>query len=299
MKHGLSVSKAYLIDISDSSERQAVLGLFNACSSLGFIFGPLTGGYLADLDPTLSASFLATASVFVVNFCLVALLVPSLNINRSSSNGTSKISSNLHIQQNTGSISYYLKQLVSSVNIFKGIHWWVISDLIFLRFLLTFSTLIFRKNFPIFLDEHFGVGYKTLGQIFSFKGIAATIAAATCGYISKQYSDHSKQITHFALLMAVSIFLITVSPTVSLLVAFLIPLTVATSNLRICMLAVMLERGRADEKGAIIGLGNSISSFSRMLAPIIVGLTQEYSTEATGYLSFILALTATAISLYL
>ena len=303
MKHGLSVSKAYLIDITDGgSERQAALGLFHACSSLGFIFGPLIGGYLADWDQSLSVSFLAGASVFVVNFCLVALLLPSLNTHSSTSNGatvTDKKGGSSRQQQSVGGVSYYLKQLVSSVNIFKGIRWWGMSDLIFLRFVSTFSVLIFRTNFPIFLDVHFSVGYKTLGKIISFNGVAAAIAAASCGYISRLYSDRSKQITHFTLLMAVSIFLITASPSIPLLVALLIPLSVATSNLRICMLTVMLERGREDERGAIIGLGNSISSLSRMLAPSIVGLAQEYSTEAAGYLSFVLALTATGISLWL
>ena len=68
---------AYLADIVSSQERQSVLGMFNACSSLGFIFGPLIGGYLADRDPSLQLSVLAGAGVFGLNFVLVAVLVPS------------------------------------------------------------------------------------------------------------------------------------------------------------------------------------------------------------------------------
>ena len=288
------------MDISSSSERQAALGLFNACSSLGFIFGPLVGGYLADWDQTLSASFLAGAAVFVVNFCLVALLLPSLNHASSDYNGhtvADKRGRSLSQQQIIGGVGYYLKQLASSVNIFKDIRWWGMTDLIFLRFVSTFSLLIFRTNFPIFLDVHFSVDYKTLGKIISFNGVAAAFAAASCGYLSRFYSNRSKQITHFNLLMTFSIFLITASPSIPLLIALLIPLSISTSNLRICMLTVWLERGREDERGAIIGLGNSISSLSRMLAPSLVGLAQEYSTEATGYLSFVLALMATGASL--
>ena len=73
----MSVSKAYLADIASSQERQSVLGMFNAVSSLGFIFGPLIGGYLADRDPSLQLSLLTGAGVFGLNFLVVAILVPS------------------------------------------------------------------------------------------------------------------------------------------------------------------------------------------------------------------------------
>ena len=42
-KHGLAVSKAYLADLVEVEHRQTVLGFFNACSGMGFIFGPLIG----------------------------------------------------------------------------------------------------------------------------------------------------------------------------------------------------------------------------------------------------------------
>ena len=59
----------------------------------------------------------------------------------------------------------------------------------------------------------------------------------------------------------------------------------------------MLERGREEEKGAIVGLANSMSSVSRMLAPSIVGVSQEYSVEFAGYLSSVLALLAAGVVL--
>ena len=59
----------------------------------------------------------------------------------------------------------------------------------------------------------------------------------------------------------------------------------------------MLQRGREEEKGAIVGLANSMSSVSRMLAPSIVGVSQEYSVELAGYLSAVLALLAAGVVL--
>ena len=63
------------------------------------------------------------------------------------------------------------------------------------------------------------------------------------------------------------------------------------------MLSLMLHRGREEEKGALVGLANSMSSLSRMLAPSIVGVIQDYSVEMAGYLSAVLALLAAGVVL--
>ena len=278
LKHGLSVSKAYLTDITDINDRRSVLGLFNALSSLGFIFGPLISGYLADVDPSLTLSVGLGAATFAANFFLVAFCLPVVHNN----SGCMK-ESRLSIDFTT---------LRKSVNIFRGILWTELADLIFARFLLTFAVIMFRTNFPVFLEEHFNADSTTLGKVLSFNGIIAAFSAATCGIISSYYMNHIKQVIHFSLLLAISIACLTISHNTLFLVLFLIPMAMSTSNLRICMLSLMIERGREDEKGAIIGLGNSMSSVGRMLAPSVVGVGQEYGSEVIGYVSTALVVLA-------
>ena len=297
LKHGLSISKAYLADIASSQERQSVLGMFNACSSFGFIFGPLIGGYLADRDPSLQLSLLAGAGVFGLNFLLVAILVPS------SSNSTGKLWEDTSTVIDRNSVLGWMKtnisagQILDSLNIFKGLHWLEMLDIIMVRFLMTFSIIIFRTNFTVFLEEHLQVSNTTFGQILSFNGIASAVASATSGRISKFYSSHVKQVLHFTLLLAFSITCLTLAPNVASVILLLVPMSLSTSNLRICLLSLMLQRGREEEKGAIVGLANSMSSVSRMLAPSIVGVSQEYSVELAGYLSAVLALLAAGVVL--
>ena len=289
------MSKAYLTDIASVQERQSVLGMFNACSSFGFIFGPLIGGYLADRDPSLQLSVLAGAGVFGLNFLLVAVLVPSSSNTVSViDNATAKSEHFFRwIKGNTT-----VRQVLGSLNIFEGLHWWDLLDIIVVRFLMTFSIIIFRTNFTVFLEEHFQVSSTTFGQILSFNGIASTLASATSGKISKFYSSHIKQVLHFTLLLAFSITCMTIAPNVTAIILLLVPFSLATSNLRICLLSLMLHRGREEEKGAIVGVANSMSSVSRMLAPSIVGVSQDYSVEFAGYLSAALALVAAGVVVY-
>ena len=134
---------------------------------------------------------------------------------------------------------------------------------------------MFRSNLTIFLQERFDTDYTTLGKIMSFNGIAAALAAATCGYISRLYSSPTRQMTHLLVLLALSLLAATCAPNLLVLVAMIIPQTIATSNLRICTLNSFLERVSDDEKGHVIGMGYSITSVSRMLAPSFVGVAQE------------------------
>ena len=69
-------------------------------------------------------------------------------------------------------------------------------DIVAVRFLMTFSIIIFRTNFTIFLEEHFHVSNSTFGQILSFNGIASALASATSGKISKLYSSHVLSLIH-------------------------------------------------------------------------------------------------------
>ena len=284
LKHGLSISRAYLTDITEAKERQAVFGMFSACSGLGSIFGPLLSGYLADWDQTLQLSMFCGTGIFALNFFLVWFLVRPLHVQKSTASQ----------DKDRGDLQDMLSfgHLLSSLNIFKGISWRCMGDVIFVRFLMTFAVVMFRSNLTIFLQEHFEVDYKTLGWVISFNGIAAVAASATCGHISRLYSSHTRQLIHAVIVLAVSILGATCAPNIVTVVIFLMPMSVATSTIRICSLSLMLSRVSEEEKGAVIGLSNSISSGSRMLSPGLVGVAQEFSNELAGYVSAGLAMTA-------
>ena len=255
--------------------------MFNASSSLGFIFGPLITGFLADWDQTLQLSMFCGTAIFTFNTVLVWFLVRPLHVQKSAAS-QDKARSDLQDMLSLGHLS--------SLNIFKS--WRSMSDIILVSFLMSFAVLMFRYNLTIFLQERFQMDYRTLGEVLSFNGIAAVVASATCGHISRLYSNHTKQLLHFVTILAVSILGVTCAPSVVTVVIFLMLLSVATANLRICSLSLMLSRVTEGEKGAVIGLNNSINSVSRMFSPSLVGVAQEFSNELAGYVSAGLAMVA-------
>lgn len=271
-KHGLSVGKAYISDITDGKERQSVLGLFNACSSLGFIFGPLISGYLADRDESLQLCMLFGAIVFSLNVIFISILIKPIPVARASAAKDLKE-------------MLTMKHFLSSINIVKGVRWWEMTDLIALKFISSFAILMFRSNLTIFLQENYNTDYKTLGKIIAFNGVAAAIAAATCGYISRLYSNQKTQLAHLLIMLSLSLLGVTFAPNLTILIVMIVPLAVASSNLRICTLNMFLSRVSEEEKGEVIGLTYSITSVSRMLSPSVVGVAQEWDSRLAGYMS--------------
>lgn len=66
-KHTLSISRALLSDLVAEKERPLVIGQFNAASSVGFILGPMVGGYLTELEDGFYLTAFICFSVFILN----------------------------------------------------------------------------------------------------------------------------------------------------------------------------------------------------------------------------------------
>ena len=313
-KQGISICKAYLADITDPPDVSAVLGVFTTVGNAGFIVGPLIGGYLSEWDPTFRAPFLAAGFLFLCIALLVSIVVPDAYTCQNVKN-TSEPSEpmdrkhSLHSKScaKNGAASSTVRgeteirvrplrmlfRLLQQLNFLQGVHWKEFPDLIIERFLLTFAMLVFRQNLTPFLKGHFHIDYLTMGKILSWNGFVAMAAALLVQYISRWYGRAvDSLLQHASLLLSASLLILTLSPSLPCVIIMLAPISFATSTLRIVQLDVNLQRGRSDEKGAIVGLSSSIAAFSRTLAPVLVGILREVNTDLPGYVASVFSLFA-------
>lgn len=318
-KHGLSICKAYLADVTDPPDVSAVLGIFTTSSNAGFIVGPLIGGYLSEWDPTLRSAFLVAGLLFLCIALLVQIVVPETYSNQkvqspsepcepvgSKRDPHGKLCVNHGTAVSASDTGVRLRPLhmclrvLQELNFLQGVHWRELVDLIIERFLLTLAMLVFRQNLPPFLKGHFYIDYLTMGKILSWNGFVATVTALLVQYISRWYGKAiDSLLQHASLLLSASLLTLTFSPSLSFAVIMLAPISLATSTLRIVQLDVTLQRGRADEKGAIVGLTSSIAAFSRTLAPALVGILREVNSDLPGYVASMISLFAFIIMLVL
>ena len=313
-KQGISICKAYLADITDPPDVSAVLGIFTTVGNAGFIVGPLIGGYLSEWDPTFRAPFLAAGFLFLCIALLVSIVVPDTytcqNVQNPSEHSKSTdrkhhLHSKLCAKNGAASSTVggeteikarplrMLFRLLQQLNFMQGVHWKEFPDLIIERFLLTFAMLAFRQNLTPFLKGHFHIGYFAMGKILSWNGFVAMAAALLVQYVSRWYGRAvDSLLQHASLLLSASLLILTLSPSLPFVIIMLAPISFATSTLRIVQLDVNLQRGRPDEKGAIVGLSSSIAAFSRTLAPVLVGVLREVNSDLPGYVASVFSLFA-------
>ena len=69
-----STANAYIADVTEPSERGRAFGMIGAAFGFGFVFGPVLGGFLGEINPR--APFFAAAGLAAVNFCYGLFVLP-------------------------------------------------------------------------------------------------------------------------------------------------------------------------------------------------------------------------------
>ena len=154
-------------------------------------------------------------------------------------------------------------------------------DMLLIRFVMSLSMLIYRSNYTSMLDYRYGVDAKTTGYIISYGSIVGAISGMSVGTIYSYVKDDSKMMLFSAMLMTSSLFGIAISPSIYTVLICMTPLSLSTAIMRVNSHNLMLKRIKPDEKGAVMGVGDSMTSIARMLSPAIAGFAQEVSVIGT------------------
>jgi len=311
-KHSQSISKTYLADASPSVNHAKVFGNFNAISNLGFVIGPLIGGHLAMQTNGFSKVATLTGVIFIINFFFVWLFVKPVEalkgthssrqevVGQLLDGGSTEVVNNKvteHLikresdhEESGNAANTEAESTPKATGIRRIASLGTILDLLVLRFLMGFSMLVFRSNFMSMLEFHFNTNPKTNGYIMSYNGLVSGLSGLFIGSLADFYNhnDYKMQL-HFSCLLTASILGITFSPNIYFVAAFITPLAVSSAVGRVCLTNLTFQRSREDEKGVVLGVGNSLLSFARMISPALGGVLQEFSPYAPGSMGAMLA----------
>ncbi|KFO89503.1 Major facilitator superfamily domain-containing protein 9, partial [Buceros rhinoceros silvestris] len=299
-KHTLSISKALLSDLVSERDRPLVMGRFNAASSVGFILGPVVGGYLTELED----GFYQTSFI-----CLVWMLPWSEENtgnrqhqqgNKGADNFSTKANSDQHLKSATNkamaSDSLFWSPWIQVATVLKRIKGIACSDLwdIFLvRLLMSVAILLYYNNFTLALEERFGVKPLFAGYLMSYSSALGVLAGCLLGPITRLYQHntyrlllHSSTLTCTLILLyasALSIWMVILSSTF---------LAFSTTIGRTCIIDLELTVGGNEASGTLLGVGQSVTSVGRIVAPLLSGISQEFSPCGPPSLGAGLALVA-------
>lgn len=259
----ISVAQAYITDVTDKQERAKAMGMIGAAFGIGFIFGPVTGGFLSQYGYHVPALFAAALSLINLGMITFGLPESLPKEDRQFKTDAPKV--------NLAALMIALKRP------FTG-------PLIIGRFMFGLAFSMFQTVFSLYALSRFQLDAVNVGYVLTYVGVLAVITQGfLVGKIVKRFEE-STLITFFIGLMAISVLGWALANSVMTLLIVLTPLSISGGILNTLLSSTLTKTVEPKEVGGILGLSSSLESFTRVIAPIGGGwLLQSYSASAPGY----------------
>jgi MFS transporter, DHA1 family, tetracycline resistance protein len=251
----IGVAQAYIADVTTKENRSKGMGLIGAAFGLGFVFGPLIGGFLAEYGYMITG--FAAAGFSLLAFLLTLIYLPESNLNREVS--VQKKRALFDIQGT--------KKILSRPELFI---------LVLLFFILTFSFANIYGTFALLGIQVYGFTDLQNGYMFGIVGLtSAIVQGGLIGYVNKIMSKKYIIIIG-AFLIMITLALIPYGQTFLGLAIISIVLSYGTGTLQPTILSLISEVTSDAEQGITLGINQSFSAFARVLGPLWGGFAFEF-----------------------
>lgn len=244
-----SIVQAAIADITVPEHRARNFGLIGAAFGLGFILGPLLGGYIVGVTGNPALPFLFAGVLGVVNVVSVSLFLPETHLVRTAKHHFSLLKAFHHIR------AAYLD--VDARPLYT------------VSFLQMLGFVVYTSLNSVFLSERLGFSEADTGTYFAFVGVCMVLSQVfVVRYVSARYREG--QVLRFALpVLGLFLFLQTfIHESYQLYLAA--PFIAAAVGLISTSLPALISRGVSkDRQGAALGINGSLQALSQGVAPLI------------------------------
>lgn len=265
----LSVAQAYIADVTDEQNRSKGLGLVGAAFGLGFIIGPVTGGFLSQWGYSVPA-FVAAALAFV-NLVLVAFWLPeSLTPEKRAAMSESR-------------------PPITLAALLKALRRPFTGSLLITRFFFGLAFAIFQTIFALYALKKFQLDAQHTGLVLTFVGVLSVfVQGFLIGRLTRRFRE-DVLISISVVVMAASLLGWAAAPSVAWLLVVLVPTAFSGGVLNTLLSSTLTKAVEPQEIGGILGLSASIESLTRVIAPALGGaLLGELGPWAPGVFGSIL-----------
>jgi multidrug resistance protein len=251
----ISVAQAYIADVTTKDNRAKGMGAIGAAFGLGFVFGPLIGGFLSGYGYMVTG--FASAGFSILAFIFTITLLPESNLNRNRPAET--------------------KRKLIDINALKNV--FAIPEramLIFLFFVLTFSFANIYGTFALLGLQVYGFSDMQNGFMFGIIGLtSAVVQGGLIGRINKLVSK-TNILKFGSFFIMIGLALIPYGDTFLGLAIICIFLSIGTGVFQPTVLSLISEVTPETEQGVTLGVNQSFSAFARVLGPLWGGFAFEF-----------------------
>ena len=250
-----AIANAYVTEITSLSNRSKGMGLIGAAFGLGFVFGPVIGGYFGGGD--INNIDYQTPFFFAFVIAIISCLIAYFLLTEPKKRNDQFVSMN------------FLDSFKDLINLFK------IPALLFLitvSFLVTFSFAGFETTFALWTERAMSWASKQTGYAFAFTALlAALIQGIFIGKLTKAFGELKLLITS-CFLMLIGLFFITLSIQNLFYLVFSLGVLGISVGLGNPSLNSLLSKNlNKNIIGTSFGVVQSVGSLARILSPLLAG----------------------------
>jgi predicted MFS family arabinose efflux permease len=251
----IAVAQAYIADVTTKEDRSKGMGLIGSAFGLGFVFGPLIGGFLSKLG--YMETGLGAASFSFIAFIVTMILLPESLPDRSGFVQTKR-------------------KILNTDAILKAFKNPNLAILISLFFILTFSFANIYGTFALLGLQVYGFTDLQNGYMFGIIGFSSAIVqGGLIGTITKFLGKKKILIVGSALIM-ITLAIIPYAGNFLWLAIDGIFLSLGTGMLQPTLLSLISEVTSEAEQGITLGVNQSLSALARMAGPLWGGFAFEF-----------------------
>jgi DHA1 family tetracycline resistance protein-like MFS transporter len=275
----ISTAQAYISDVVDEKNRAKAFGLIGVAFGLGFILGPVIGGVLSHggnfYRPALAAATISFVSLLLTIFYLPESLPRALRNQRRQ------------------------LRIFDVAGLRRAWGYEQLGLLLLIFFLFSLVQAGFEGLFTLFSDRKFGLGPRESGYLLGYVGVLGVLVqGGMLGPLVQRLGE--RRVLQAGLVLGAFGFVWSgFADSLPILMLALVPVAFGLGVATPTTNSLIARESPPDERGRILGIGQSMSALARVFGPLLSGYALEYQTWLPFVVAALLSLGAWTLAVRL
>ena len=275
-----STANAYIADVTEPAERGRAFGMIGAAFGFGFVFGPVIGGFLGEIDPR--APFFAGAGLALLNFLYGLFVLPE------SHTSDNRRAFSLKRANPLGAARHFSK--------LPQVSWFLVAMGIFML-----AHTVFPSTWNVYGEIRYNWTPKEIGFSLGLVGVgAAVVQAGLMGAILKRLGTVRTALLGFCVnIVALAAFAFAAK---GWMVYAIIPFSALGGVAGPSANSLMSSVTPANAQGELQGASSSLNAMAMIIGPltmnaVLFNFTHEGAPVHFAGAAFLLSMLLTALAL--
>jgi MFS family permease len=261
----IAAAQAYIADVTTPENRARGMGMIGAAFGLGFIIGPALGGFVAGND--LATADLRTPGLIAAGLSAAACLGAVLALRESLAAGARS-------RPRRGRLAV-LRDALRRPSL---------SRLLAVFFLVILAFAGMEATFALWAMRQFAWGPAQVGYVFTYVGLlSAAMQGGLIGPLSRRFGEEALLLAGLALI-ALGLLALPFAGSLAVLLPAVTGLALGMGAMQPSLNSLISRRAGTEEQGEMMGVAQSVGSFSRVVGPAVAGVLFAAAGKSSPFL---------------